>query len=78
MTDEIYTKEEAITIEEEQIRIFLENLVKNNVQVLGQNIQITVTQTTCMAKGTVTACEPCIVKTAVTKEQIQPPENNLQ
>lgn len=78
LTEEIYTKKEAITIEEEHIRIFLENLVKNNIQVLGQNIQITVTQTTCMAKGTVTACEPCIVKTAVTKEQIQPPENNLQ
>lgn len=52
-----YTKEEAEAICREKLTYFLQNLEKNTIQIIENNVTIEVTDTVCVSRGTVTAVE---------------------
>lgn len=65
-----YTREEAVAIEQEKIRFFMENLVAKGVGITGKNISISFYNDTCKAMGTIDVIESCISKTPVQKSTI--------
>lgn len=72
--DIVYQKEEALSLAQEHLQVFMENLVKDGAQICDKNIRVEITGEKCIAKGCVSVIEPCYQQVPVAKTEEIPPE----
>ena len=65
VVEKTHTQEEALSIEQEKIQIFMENLVAKGATITGNNISITFGNRTCKAMGSIMVIESCVEKSPV-------------
>lgn len=69
-TTRVYSEKEAMSISQEKIKVFMENLAAEGVKILGKNITVTLDGQKCTAKGTIQVVESCVTKTPVEKTEV--------
>ncbi len=75
-SEKLYSKETCKNNAEKQLQQYLDELKKMGVQILGNDVKIEITDTTCIAKGEVTVVLQAKQETPCTIQEVPPGKDN--
>lgn len=76
LNSDIYTEEEAISRAEKALNIFIDDLKEKGVQIVSNNVKISIENDLCTASGTIKVIEPVGISTELNTFNTGEPEDN--